>query len=188
VREQALPLPPTWKMANEHLDALQRTPSARVLVVGRPELARALALHDLLSDARSQDLADADGRPIPEAAVRSWVQRSLDPAGFSLALGKTVLDEAADASAAAPAPDRAAGDAPEHAAAKGADAPATGRSQSLAAEVLEQLRLASVERVVAEAQRRDSNASRTRVMAELRADPAVRWFGRTIVHLPSEAS
>jgi hypothetical protein len=50
-----------------------------------------------------------------------------------------------------------------------------------------ELRLASVERVVAEARRRDPNASRARVLAELRADPAVRWFGRTVVHLPQEA-
>jgi hypothetical protein len=188
VREQALALPPTWKTANEHLDALQRTSSARVVAVGRPELARALALHDLLSDARSQDLAGPDGQPLPEAAVRSWVQRCLDPSGFSLALGKAVLDEAAEASApAAAAPSLPARASERPGRAGETQASAARAARSLARAVLVELRLASVERVVAEARRREPNASRARVLAELRADPAVRWFGRTVVHLQPEA-
>ena len=203
VREQGLALPPTWKIANEHLDALQRTSTARVVAVGRAELARALALHDLLTDARSQDLAGPDGQPLPEATVRSWVQRCLDPSGFSLALGKAVLDEAAEATA----PAAAHGIAPalrggamsgavsgpalaSERPARASETPASAAraARSLARAVLMELRLASLERVVAEARRRDPNASRARVLAELRADPAVRWFGRTVVHLPQEAS
>jgi hypothetical protein len=202
VREQALALPPTWKTANEHLDALQRTATARVVAVGRPELARALALHDLLTDARSQDLAGPDGQPLSEAAVRNWVQRCLDPSGFSLALGKAVLDEAAEASAPAAfsgiapalrggAMSGVASEPPSASERPGraAETPtsAARAARSLARAVLVELRLASIERVIAEARRRDPNASRARVLAELRADPAVRWFGRTVVHLPQEA-
>ena len=54
--------------------------------------------------------------------------------------------------------------------------------------ILRELRLASVERVVAEVKRREPRASRARVIAELRANPDVRWFGRTVVHLPSQVS
>jgi hypothetical protein len=160
------------------------------MALGRPELARALALHDLVADARSQDLAGPDGSPIPEATVHAWVQRSLEPASFALALGDASLDQANAASAPA-SPPPAAPTTPQQASAP--RQPPTVKSASSevpggpAARVLRELRLASFERVVAEVQRREPSASRARVHAELRANPRVHWFGRTIVHLPAEA-
>jgi hypothetical protein len=191
VREQALALPPTWKVANQRLDSLRQSKNATVMDVGRPELARALALHDLVADARSQDLAGPDGSPIPEATVHAWVQRSLEPASFALALGDASLDQAAAASAPFSPP--AAAPSTQQSATLPRQPPTVPNAPSQsrdgpATRVLRELRLASFERVVAEVQRREPSASRARVHAELRANPRVHWFGRTIVHLPSEAS
>jgi hypothetical protein len=180
VREHALALLPTWKVANKHLESLRRSERATVMEIGRPELARALALHNLLADARSQDLAGADGSPIPEASVHAWIDRSLQPSSFELALGRERLDEAGAASMPLPEPVREPDQSPV-----GPSTPGQG-SAGPATSVLRELRLASFERVVAEVQRREPTASRARVHAELRANPNVRWFGRTIVHLPAE--
>ncbi len=189
VREQALAPPPTWKVANEILDKLKRSPHATVLEPGRAELARALALHNLFGDARSEDLPGPDGRPIPEDVVRAWARWVLEPEGFALALGNESLAQAKEAAALEPPAVEA--DAPEPAAerapARSESAPVTDETRAgLTLRVLRRLRLASIERVVAEVQRQDPGASRARIVAELRALPGVRALDRTLVHLPSE--
>lgn len=190
VREQALALPPTWKVACERHEQLKRT--SRVVEVGRPELARALALHDLLADARSQDLAARDGQPLSEATVRDWIERQLRPAEFQLSLAAAAKDSGERRQAAPDVTAQAARSGarkPRAAVGGGHPAAPSGRgtevTQPCSETILRELRLASVERVVAEVQRREPRASRARVLAELRANPAVRWFGRTVVHLPS---
>jgi hypothetical protein len=175
VREQALALPPTWKAANENLERLRRLPMATVLEVGRAELTRALALHDLYGDAQSQDLAGADGKPIHESVVHAWASRELEPQGFALALGKDSLDEAWETSTLPLLFDEPKRD------------DGTAAPEGISLGVLRRLRLASIERVVAEVQSLDKSATRARVLSELRAHPAVRTIGRTLVHLPSEA-
>jgi hypothetical protein len=175
VREQALALPPTWKAANENLERLRRLPLATVLEVGRAELARALALHDLFSDAQSQDLSGADGKPIHESVVHAWATRVLEPHRFTLALGKDSLDEAWETSTLPLLFDEPRPETPSEA------------PEGAAISVLRRLRLASIERVVAEVQKLDKYATRARVLSELRAHPAVRAIGRTLVHLPWEA-
>jgi hypothetical protein len=179
VREQALALPPTWKAANENLERVRRAPLATVLEASRAELARALALHDLFADAQSQDLAGADGRPIPEGVVRAWAQRVLEPQGFALALGTQSLDDAWETNTLPLLLEEPKRDSPS-------DAGPARATDNVTLNVLRRLRLASVERVVAEVQRQDRSATRARVLAELRADPNVRAIGRTLVHLPSE--
>ena len=181
VREQALSPPSTWKLANEILERLRAMPEATLLEPGRFELARALALHDLFSDARSEDLAGPDGRPVPEEVVRAWARWVLEPALFALALGEQSLAQAKEAArASAPEPVREQ---------QRKSAPVVPPpSEGVTIDVLRKLRLASLERVFAEVRRRDPSRSRARVLAELRAHPGVRALGRSLVHLPSEAS
>jgi hypothetical protein len=167
IREQALALPPTWKTANENLNNFRAAPSASVLEVGRLELARSLALHDLFAHARGGDLSGPDGRPVAEGVVQAWADRVLEPRSYALALGD---DGQTEVGLPPPPPPPDAEPPPA----------------STAVGVLERLRLASLERVVAEVQRLAPRTPRARVLAELRAHPGIRWFGRTIVHLPSE--
>lgn len=198
VREQALALPTTWKSANEHLDAFRAAPNATVLEVGRAELAKALALHDLFSDARSQDLPGPDGLPIAEAWVHGWADRTLSPSRFALALDATTLEEAAN-SVLQPAllgvveagtraneePPRTSVSASGGRASAKSSSPANDPASATLA-VMQRLRLASVERVVAEVQRLVPRTHRARVLVELRAIPRIKLHGRTIAHLPSE--
>lgn len=192
VREQALSLPPTWKLANENLERLRALPRVRVVDVGRAEMARSLAMHDFVADARSQDLAGPDGTPVEASVALAWADKTLDPATFVLAFSK--LDPERSVTVHEPsspgvhtAPNLATPTVPGTARAHVETIPMLDAT-SAAISVLSALRLASVERVVAEVQRREPRASRARVLAELRAHPDVRWFGRTLVHLPSEAS
>lgn len=173
VREQALTIPPSWKLASEHIDALRRAKRARVLEIGRADTARALAFHDFVADARSHDLSGRDGRPIPEEVALAWLERTEPAAGFVLALARAPEPEAHEELPVPKAPPE-----PEQR--------VLSAATSTTAAVLASFRLASVERIVAEVRKRDPRVARARVLAELRAHEGVRWFGRTIVHLPSE--
>jgi hypothetical protein len=229
VREAALAFPPTWERVGERLEALRAVPRATWLELGHAAAVDLLAVRDLLSSARSQDLTTHDGQPLAEDDVHRWARDTLQPSRWPVLatlLGATP-DVAPDAPAPTP-PARAAADtatpppvppaaqtprrppppvppaahtprptttppppppppppAADPGAAFAAVAPtiAAAAAAPAAAQVLATLRLASVERVVAEVRRRDPHSTRARVMAELRAlGRQVRWFGRSIVH------
>jgi len=164
VREQALPLRPSWKAANARMQELKQSKFAQVIEVARTEIVRALAVHDLYAAARSQDLMAADGRPLAETEVREWIDRELKPYDFLLSLSDTTKPPDLPPPPPPPPP-------PPH---------------DFTNLVLRELRLASVERVIAEVRNKRPDATRDSTLAALRDNPAVKWFGRSIVHLPSE--
>ncbi|MBX3249386.1 MAG: hypothetical protein KF901_19575 [Myxococcales bacterium] len=174
VRQAALGVPPTWKKVRAQLVELRVMPRVEVLELTRDQVCELLAIHDFLAAARSQDLAGPDGLPIAEAEVRAWLaardrsrsERLLSP----MRLGADADEEPAPKGAASPREAPPPKEAPPEASRGGA-----GRA------VLERLRLASVDRVVREAAL--EGASRPSVLEELRRDPRVRWFGRSIVWL-----
>jgi hypothetical protein len=202
VRQAALGVPPTWKKVRDQLTALRATPRVEIVELTRDELCELLATHDFLAAARSQDLAGPDGLPIAEKAVREWLG-SRTPTHRSRALAPTGRaldpDDATHVKPRADEPDAASSSAATSAS-KATSAPLTqtpsaGLASSTRAPldspglfargagrtVLEHLRLASLDRVVREAVA--LGASRQSVLDELRRDPNVRWFGRSIVWL-----
>lgn len=191
VREQALALPTTWKAANTALERLRGAPKVLVLDVAWAEIVRALALHDFFADARSQDLPGPDGSPIAESVVRAWADRILVPREFALALALVAAaspeSESIDETRSTPLVETEATAplAPVAIAVKNG-APSKHDPSSATNDVIRRLRLASIERIVAEVQHLVPRTTRARVLVELRAIPGIRLHGRTIAHLPSE--
>jgi hypothetical protein len=184
LRERALAIPPTWKEVTGLLSALALTPGAIFLRVDRDDLARLLALTDFLAAARSQDLSDAEGRPIAHAEVWRWAEESLRCAGWAPLVS---IVNGADEPPALPA--RGASPSPPPPiveprasvpplSAKGA-APRVGSGVRT---ILERLRVVSLDRLVREARSLDPQATRTSVSVELQRIP-VRIFGGAIVAL-----
>lgn len=212
VRQAALGVPPTWKKVREQLTTLRDTPRVEVVELTRDELCELLATHDFLAAARSQDLAGPDGLPIAEKAVREWLgsraptqrSRALAPVGHATDVDDVPqakgTPETTPETTASPTSGVTSSPTISSAAPTTASTTSTGPSPSIAASstrapvgppglfargagraVLEQLRLASVDRVVREAVA--LGATRQLVLDELRRDPNVRWFGRSIVWL-----
>jgi hypothetical protein len=166
IRERTHELPPTWKDTREKRHKLLATRGAQWIDLDREDAARLLALDELLQCARSGDITDARGQPVSEDSVVAWASAHLDPGGWSIAreLGEVRIEpESADA------PSR-----PEREAAK-----VTRPGHALT--LLEKLRLASLDRIVREVTRIDSNATRASVIDELASSDSVKWFGRNIV-------
>lgn len=86
IRESSLPLPSSWKVTNEAMEQLAARDNARVLWPSPDDIVDALAVHDLLTAARSGDIPGPDGSSLDEATVTSWIQRALKPAQLLLAL------------------------------------------------------------------------------------------------------
>ncbi len=88
LRERAFALPPSWKQTLSRLTELRaRRPSA-FLEVDREDLARMLALHDMISAARSGDLTDPSGRVITPGDLDAWVSTErCAPARWSIVDG-----------------------------------------------------------------------------------------------------
>lgn len=176
----------------------------------RDELCELLATHDFLAAARSQDLAGPDGLPIAEKAVREWLgsraptqrSRALAPVGHatdgddvSHAKGtpETTPETTASPTSGVTSSPTISSAVPTTASTTSTSAGPTTSStrapvgspglfaRGAGRAVLDHLRLASVDRVVREAVA--LGATRQSVLDELRRDPNVRWFGRSIVWL-----
>lgn len=169
LRERALAIPPTWKEVGRLLAQLAAIAGASFAPIERDDLARLLALADLLTAARSQDLSADDGRPIPYADVVRWAQGELACAAWGPV--EAILGE----------PSKPADRAPP---APSAPLPAPRRAQpgGVVAAILDRLRVASIDRLVREAKALDPAATRATVDAELHALP-VRHFGGAVVAL-----
>ncbi|MBI4956682.1 MAG: AAA family ATPase [Myxococcales bacterium] len=180
VREHAFAIRPTWKAVGRDLAAFTAAPGARFVSLDREDLARLLALEAFVTAARSQDLSGADGRPVPTAAALEWAARALDCASWP---GVLLLLAPAEAPAA-----RREGEGEREG--PGAAASARGdRGEPVDADALDrvraalaELRVASVERLVREVQKRAPGASRAGVVAALRKGGA-RFFGESVVAL-----
>ena len=164
VREQVLPLPPTWKAANARYEELKRCERASIVEVVRGDLVTALAMHDLTVDASSQDLQGADGRALSKDLAYAWIERVCQPAKHPLAFSELSLGSVSPPPQ--PPPPLGAYEVVEH--------------------VVRSLRLASVERVVREARLLHPQITRDRTLTELRANKALQWLGTNLVHLPLE--
>lgn len=77
LRERAFAIRPTWREVEKLLAAFEASPGARFELIDREDLARLIALEDLLTAARSQDLCAEDGRPIPQEEVMRWARSEI---------------------------------------------------------------------------------------------------------------
>jgi hypothetical protein len=124
-----------------------------------------LTLAALLKDARSQDVDGPDGKPVPLDAVERWVRQQQKPESWDVALAILGRAGAVDEASAVTAPP-----------------PRQAEGVVGAAHLLRALRVASLERIIRDLARKPGGATRSAVRAELRASPAVRWIGETIVY------
>jgi hypothetical protein len=183
VRDRALPFKPSWIVCEGRRKELMALPNSDWLDLEHEALARALAAHDFLASARSQDLAGPEGRPIEEAPARAWLtawmasqEDPLQAAAFRLLEPPSSPPVRAEALPAPRAP-AATQAAPTATAARPAAAAPVG-----ALVCLEDLRVASLERLVQEVRRRTPDTSRAAIEGELRsATDRVRWFGSALV-------
>lgn len=168
LRERARDLVPTWKDTLAKRAAFVAKANARWAVLEREDTGRLLALASMLTEARSGDITDASGRPVPFDAVRQWVGSTLDVASWPVLTGLT----------------NRAGEAPDEVdEAGGREASTAG----IALGVLRRLRVASVDRLVREVLRVDRAASRASTLLELQqASDRVAWIGGAIVCLRGE--
>jgi hypothetical protein len=175
LREASRPFPKTWAKCVEGVKALRLTGRGHWLELPPKEVQDLLALGRLLASARSQDLSGRDGRPIDEQVVQGWVRRRLTPHEWPLIsqiLSSSPAGQAASAPEASP-PTPPPGQ-------RSLPLPVNGSIE----EILRQLQLASVDRLVREARKVARERTRAEVLAELRGlGPRVRWFGRSLVLL-----
>lgn len=75
VREEAFPIPATWKQAHAQIASLKSRPNVLFSTVARGELTGWLAAETLLSAARSKDLSDGQGRTIEIDVAVEWLRR-----------------------------------------------------------------------------------------------------------------
>lgn len=162
VRERAFAISPTWKEVHKQIDVFARKPNACFMLLEREALARLLAIEHLLGAARSQDLSDDLGDPIPFESAKGWARRVLDfdaSSPVEVLLGKAAREEE-----------------PLH-------RTRTEASTSGAAyRELRKLRVASIDRLVREVRACDPTVTRTAVMEELARLP-IKRFGSAVVAL-----
>jgi hypothetical protein len=163
LRERAHDLPPTWKDTLAKRGAFLNAAKSRWLNLEQDDCAHLLALDELLQAARSGDVTNASGSPVPEDVVVGWVRDRLDVAGWK------VLDELLNAASEPEIP-------PDEPISR----PQSASEHSLL--MLRRLRIASVDRLVREVVRVEPRATRATVLAELEAaGKRIGWFGRAIV-------
>jgi hypothetical protein len=165
MRERWREWPPTWKATREQWAAFRNRQGVRWHWLSREDATRLLALGTILKDARSQDIDGPDGKPIELAAVERWIREEQKPETWEIA--RAILGT---------------GDGVEEPVTEGKrprNEP-TGSSATGAAHLLRALRVTSLDRLVRDLAR-SGGATRASVRAELKAHPAVRWVGDTIV-------
>jgi hypothetical protein len=167
LRERVHDLPPTWKDTLAKRAAFVAQGNAKWVLLEREDAARLLALASMLTAARSGDVTDALGRPVPLEGVRRWVADTLDVASWPVLTSLT--------SAPGELPDDP-GD------------PRVGSSNpGIALGVLGRLRVASLDRLIREVARVDRSATRASTLLELeRASDRVLWIGGTLICMKGE--
>ena len=166
LRERAFAIRPTWKEVDRLLETFLETPGAEFVQIDREDLARLIALEDLLSAARSQDLCAEDGHPIPYSEVVRWAERELGCSAWPPVAAALDREIRVPPSGRPTSPEPPVG---------------IGRRR-LVCTVLERLRVASIERLVREVRIVDPRITRAMVIAELE-EMQVDRFGDAIVAL-----
>ncbi len=181
LREQALPIPGTWKaVLAAQADLRARGISWHAL--DRDEVVAYVALESFLAAARSRDLEDARGVPIEAAEVEAWVRSTreiaLEPLFQPMIEGDGPGAESPSAGPVGPmrTPD------PPVVTVVTAAAPPPDDVQETVLAVMTALRIASLERVVREVSRVKSGVTGAAVTEAADAlVPRVRWFGRAVL-------
>jgi hypothetical protein len=184
LREQWRDFRPTWRAVRELFAELAANGRVSLEWVTRRDIASLLALRAIVMQARSSDLTDDHGQPITVEDLRGWLESSVSPLHWEIGQTLTTALERAKEPLARLS---TLASAPNQPSDGGDIAAAHPRFPSSAMGVLEELRVASLERLLREAQLRDPAATRGVVLSELEsASNRIRWFGRAIVALDEE--
>lgn len=205
MRDSALPIRASWKKVSEQARKFTEQVPDGFIWLQPKEVIDLLALHDLLSAARSRDLAGADGEPFAEADVRAWARTLVAAEGWRLP--RVMRGESALVSAEGEEPDhRTTGETSEGS--SGLPNPVATSGPPLASStaepsrteppereppdldpsagalgLLEELHLASIPRLLTELRKHRGDLSRAELEAELVRSGRVRRFGRELVWL-----
>jgi len=191
VRERAHEFPPTWKQSIVRQGELVRN-GALWLSLEREDAARLLALETFMSAARSRDIEDASGQPIPEPEVIAWLGESLEIdtwaplrilAAASLpAIPGTTTEGSPDVPPQA-VPEPTGKKRTTKTAAEGKREPP--QTAPVVRACLAQLRVCSLERLVREVTRVRPGTTRNDVVSALEElGSEVKWYGRSILAIP----
>lgn len=174
VREQAFPIPPTWKEVNGLATSFEKQPNAVWMLVDRESLAQLLAMERLLTSAWSHDFTDANGNVIPLDTVMDWARKNLRCLEWRPM--QCILERAAK---------KGGGESPNERMTQenhvDVPAPQSVHDGAVASE-LRKLKVASIERLVREIRATHPVATRASVVSEL-ARMRVKRFGGAIVAL-----
>jgi hypothetical protein len=139
VRERWRPLPATWAKAHEYRAELEKQGALRWSWLEREEVVGLVALQSMWMAVRSHDVSGPDGKPIDEPTARAWLA-----APERLGLDRLRAWLAGECEEAAPPPP------PSAPAVTAARQSAGGPSTSPVWQVMQRLRVASLERVARE--------------------------------------
>jgi hypothetical protein len=139
--------------------------------------------------ARSHDVVDANGQPITVADATQWIQSRCSPEQWPLSSfvtgGTSETQKPPAVNTSSPPPVIPRSKPPAERRRSSPDALGTAHSRTL--QVLEHLRLASLDRLARETAAQGVPVTRQQIIEELKqAGAAVRWFGRSIVALVPE--
>ena len=187
VREHDVAIPTSWDKSVKTLAKIQATWPSSFLELGRREVTALLAAQRLLAAVQSQDLLDDAGDPIPTTVAREWLNARADSPfpGLSEQLlasasaGAAVTGPKAESSpkpsAHRPTKKEPRLDTPK------ADPPAPGSAGPMLDDLLQKLRVVSIDRLATRLVEAGFETSRSEVVRALRARSDVRWFGETLV-------
>ena len=185
MREHDVAIPTSWDKSVKTLAKIQAIWPSSFVELGRREVTALLAVQRLLAAVQSQDLLDDAGDPIPTVAAREWLKAKADipfPAlatqllsAASTAAPTPRVESSPKPSAPRPSKKEPAADAP-----KAATPPRVDVASTLA-DLLQKLRVASIDRLALRLVEAGFEAPRAEVVRTLRARADVRWFGETLV-------
>lgn len=185
VREHDVAIPTSWDKSVKTLARVQATWPSSFVELGRREVTALLAVQRLLAAVQSQDLLDDAGDPIPTAAARDWLKAKPDipfPALATqlLSVASPATPAPREASLPAQSAPRPSKKEPSADASKVTTPPPADVASTLA-NLLQKLRVASIDRLALRLVEAGFEAPRAEVVRTLRARADVRWFGETLV-------
>jgi hypothetical protein len=171
VRERDCPLKPTWKSTLQQLQAFCSTPNGAFVEVSREDVVRLLTLARFLGKARARDITGPDGSPCDLETIQDWIVRTLRP--YDWPVIKECLEPQTHETTT---PETVKPTTKPKPAPKKKSAP----TESLALSIVRELRLASVDRVMHDARKKQPDAQPETILTQLEC-PEIEWFGRSIV-------
>jgi len=187
LREARFELKPSWKASVSARDGFLAHPGASWHGLDGDTCAHFLAIPLFLASARSKDLTDSAGAPLPQETAEAWLRRTMAEGRADEILGTLLGEQPLQTNTTTPAAAIGLPLAPLPEST--AQIPvAAGGPPSVILSALRRLHLTSFERLVREVRATDSTITHGQVLAALQNSTEVTWLGRSIVCAAEVAS